>query len=74
MKEEKTLQLLVKKVENIERTVKKIESELDEVIYPSEERIKKSYIEKVERAAKEGKYKHFKSPKDFFEKLENENV
>ncbi len=71
-KQEDALQLLIKKVENIEKTVGRIESELDEVIYPSEEKIKKDFIERVEKSSKTGKYREYGSVKELREKLESD--
>lgn len=74
MGKEQTLQILAERIEKIEKTLEHMHYDIEELVYLPEERIKKSYVEKVERAAKEEKYKHYKSPKEFFEKLEKENV
>ena len=73
MTQEETLQLLVKKIDRIEKTISKIESELDEVIYPPEEKIRGEFVERVEKASK-GNFTHYKSPNEFFDKLERKNV
>ena len=73
MEQEKTLQLLVKKVENMEKTLQRIETELDEAIYPPEERIKPEFIEEIKKAKKE-KAKTYASANEYFSKLEKENV
>ena len=70
MEQEKTLQLLVKKVENIEKALQRIESELDEVVYPAEDKFRPEFVERVEKAAKSGKYKEYSSVKELREKLE----
>ncbi len=70
MKHEATLQLLVSKMEKMEKDIAGIKTELNELVYHPEENFRPEFVERVEKASKEGKYKLYKSVKELRAKLE----
>ncbi len=67
--------LILEKLGEIGKNISLIRTELEELkeelFYPAEDRIKKDFIEEVERIEKEGKFREYSDADSFFRELED---